>query len=99
MSGQEAAQADNDRYVSFKGIDCVGNCRRVIEAIERHTSDAASSGPFWAYFHKRRTAQSGARCDDLLLLASFVNPIRELFEARHDSMALELLEKLEEECF
>jgi hypothetical protein len=28
--------------------------------------------PFWAYFFKRRNATQGMRCDDQLLLSSFV---------------------------
>lgn len=88
-----------DRYASFCGIDCAGNAQRLIERIEQHTLDRDDVGPFWPYFHQRRRATSGVRCDDLLLLASFVNPIRELFEALDDAEGLTLLEQLEEECF
>lgn len=86
-----------DRYRSFKGIDFDGQSRRMIERIESHTQGA--SDPFWTYFYKRRNATDGMRCDDLLLLASFVNPIRELFEARGDDAGLAWLDQLENECF
>lgn len=91
------SDAPTDRYVSFEGIDCAGNTRRVIERIEAHTR--GGNDPFWSYFQQRRNATRGVRCDDLLLLASFVNPVRELFEAHDDAEGLALLERLEEECF
>ncbi len=54
---------------------------------------------FWTYFFERRHATSGMRCDDLLLLASFVNQIRELFENLADEAGLAWLDQLENECF
>lgn len=87
-----------DRYKSFCGIDCVGNTKRVMALIDHHTRDLQDD-KFWKYFYGRRNATTGPACDDLLLLASFVNPIRELFETRQDQEALRLLEQLEDECF
>jgi hypothetical protein len=49
-----------DRYTTFAGIDFDGQTRRVIERIELHTLHASQPDPFWAYFHKRRHATSGA---------------------------------------
>jgi hypothetical protein len=88
-----------DRYTTFAGIDFDGQTRRVIERIELHTLHASQPDPFWAYFHKRRHATSGVRCDDLLLLASFVNQVRELFESRADEVGLAMLDQIEDECF
>lgn len=92
-----AALTSVDRYRTFKGIDFDGQASRMLERIELHTRE--SSNPFWAYFFQRRNATSGARCDDQLLLASFVNQIRELFEERDDATGLAWLDQLEEECF
>lgn len=86
-----------DRYRSFKGIDFDGQSNRMMARIKSHTD--GSSDLFWAYFYQRRNATQGARCDDLLLLASFVNQIRELFEAREDALGLTWLDQLENECF
>jgi hypothetical protein len=93
------ASAAPDRYTTFVGIDFDGQTRRMIERIELHTLHAGQPDPFWAYFHKRRHATAGVRCDDLLLLASFVNQVRELFEARADKDGLAMLDQLEDECF
>lgn len=86
-----------DRYRSFQNIDVDGQVQRVMQRIERHTHPVTDA--FWTYFHERRQARSGPRHDDLLLLASFVNPIRDLFEAQDDTQALEWLDQLENECF
>ena len=86
-----------DRYRSFKGIDFAGQAHRMMSRIESHTLQ--ETNPFWAYFFKRRNTTEGARCDDQLLLASFVNQIRELFEARGDALGLAWLDQLENECF
>jgi hypothetical protein len=86
-----------DRYRSFKGIDFDGQAARMIERIQAHTQGGEDA--FWVYFFKRRNATAGMVCDDQLLLSSFVNPIRELLEARADEQGLAWLDQLENECF
>jgi len=86
-----------DRYRTFKGIDFDGQARRMIARIELHTQ--GGDNPFWAYFFQRRNATAGMRCDDQLLLASFVNQIRELLEEQNDDTGLAWLDQLENECF
>ena len=92
-----AALTSVDRYLTFKGIDFDGQANRMLERIESHTRNVDNL--FWTYFSKRRNATNGARCDDLLLLASFVNQIRELFEEHDDEIGLAWLDQLENECF
>ncbi len=86
-----------DRYRSFKGIDVDGQAARMIARIELHTQ--GTDDPFWTYFFQRRNATQGMRCDDQLLLSSFVNQIRELLEAKRDEQGLAWLDQLEAECF
>jgi len=86
-----------DRYRSFKGIDFDGQASRMMERIASHTQTL--NDPFWTYFQNRRNATQGMRCDDQLLLASFVNQIRELLEERGDETGLAWLDQLENECF
>ena len=99
MSAAEDSLAADfvDRYRTFKGIDFEGQASRMLERIDLLTGDA--NNLFWTYFNQRRNATEGARCDDLLLLASFVNQIRELFEDRGDETGLAWLDQLENECF
>jgi hypothetical protein len=87
----------SDRYRSFKGIDFDGQAARMLARIRLLTE--GEDDAFWAYFFRRRDATSGMHCDDQLLLASFVNQIRELFESREDEMGLDWLDQLEKECF
>ena len=87
-----------DRYVSFNGIDCKGNARRVMELIEKHLAESGQSEPFWEYFMGKRTPLSAPPPDDLFLVHSHINQIRELFEELANQEALALLFLLEEEC-
>lgn len=87
-----------DRYVSFRGIDFDGHCRALIETIERYHAGEGAREPFWGWFLDLRRNDPAKR-DDLLLLSSLVNPLRERFEAHGDADALALLERAEEECF
>ena len=92
-----AVPSTSDRYLSFKGIDFDGQEQRMMERIALHTE--GSDDAFWAYFYQRRNAKSGMRCDDQLLLSSFVNQVRELLEDQDDALGLEWLDQLESECF
>ena len=87
-----------DRYISFQGIDCAGNARRIMACIESHLAIPGRSNPFWDYFMKKRGGGSGPAPDELFLLHSNINQVRELFEAWDDQQSLQLLVQLEEEC-
>jgi hypothetical protein len=87
-----------DRYISFEGIDCDGNADRVMACIERLLEKPNCSNAFWDYFMNKRTGGSGPRPDNLFLIHSNINQVRELFENCGDEEALNLLLQLEEEC-
>ncbi|WP_051379123.1 N(2)-fixation sustaining protein CowN [Derxia gummosa] len=87
-----------DRYVSFRDIDFDGNVKRVLDHIERHRQRDPGNR-FIAYLDKQRNSTRGARRDDLLLLHSLANAVRDLFEAGDDEAALDDLDRLERECF
>ena len=87
-----------DRYISFQGIDCAGNARRIMISIDRHLSIPGRSTVFWAYFMKKRAGGAGPEPDDLFLLHSNINQVRELFETWNDDESMQLLIQLEEEC-
>ncbi|MDR3394344.1 MAG: N(2)-fixation sustaining protein CowN [Parasulfuritortus sp.] len=95
---QSYACRNNDRYISFEGIDCDGNARLVMECIDRHMAIPGHSNVFWEYFMKKRDGGSGPRPDDLFLIHSNINQVRELFETWEDESAMRLLVQLEEEC-
>ncbi len=87
-----------DRYVSFEGIDCDGDARRLMACIERLLQQPGRNNAFWDYFMNKRSGGSGPRPDDLFLIHSNINQVRELFETWEDEEAMALLVKLEEEC-
>lgn len=87
-----------DRYVSFEGIDCDGNARQIMACIDRQLAIPGRNNVFWDYFNKKRAGGSGPKPDDLFLIHSNINQVRELFETWEDEAAMALLVQLEEEC-
>jgi len=93
-----------DRYVTFKGIDCEGNSKRLMEMLRRHLADPQKSNPFWDKFLDRlaqvgRPQQNGGRSlDELFLIHTYINNLYEFFEEVEDDTALELLGQIEREC-
>jgi N(2)-fixation sustaining protein CowN len=92
-----------DRYVTFKGIDGDGNARRLVAMLRRYIDDPAESNPFWEQF-KQKLALAGSAevnngrvLDELFLVHSYINNIRELFEEHDDREALALLGQVEVE--
>lgn len=90
-----------DRYVSFEGIDCDGDSRRVLAAVSRHIADPERTNRFWEAF-KLKMAEAANRAehkpDELRLVCSYIYYIEELFEREGDEAGLELLHRLEEQC-
>ncbi len=92
-----------DRYVTFKGINGNDNSRLLMGFLRRYIDDPATSNPFWEKFKDKLTLASsgpgtpGNRRDELLLVHSYINNIRELFEDHNDQEALVLLQQVEEE--
>jgi len=94
-----------DRYVSFAGIEGDRNSLELIAMLRRHIDDPDKGNPFWDQFKAKllRVGQpelNGGRClDELFLIHSYINNLRELFETYDDLPALALLEKIElESC-
>lgn len=87
-----------DRYVSFAGIDCAGNARRIMARIDQHLAMPGRCNAFWEYFNKKRAGGSGPKPDDLFLIHANINQVRELFETWDDAAGMALLVRLEEEC-
>ncbi len=92
-----------DRYVSFVGIEGDKNSRELMKMLRRHIDDPQKTNRFWELFTKKLdrvglTDGNGGRClDELFLIHSYINNIRELFEEYDDQPALALLEKIETE--
>ncbi|WP_024872698.1 N(2)-fixation sustaining protein CowN [Tolumonas lignilytica] len=87
-----------DRYVTFDDIDCDGNARQLMTLIRKHIDDPNKTNKFWEYFKQKAEGGSGPKPDDLFLIHSNLNQIRELFELYEDDIALALLDVVEIEC-
>lgn len=92
-----------DRYVSFVGIEGDQNARQLVVMLRRHIDDPQKSNRYWELFKEKleKVGQpektSGRHLDELFLIHSYINNIRELFEEYDDQPALALLEKIEAE--
>ncbi len=92
-----------DRYVTFKGINGDANARRLMTMLRRHIDDPYKTNAFWERFKEKLAlaglveANHGRVIDELFLVHSYLNNIRELFEEENDLEALALLQQVEEE--
>jgi N(2)-fixation sustaining protein CowN len=96
-------QKTTDRYLTFKGIDGDNNARSVVAMLLKHIDDPAKTNAFWEKFKVKLASVSNPdlnharRLDELFLVHSYINNIRELFEQYEDLPALDLLQQVEEE--
>lgn len=92
-----------DRYVSFIGIEGDKKSQELIGMLRRHIDDPDKTNRFWEQFKGKLALvgnpdENGGRClDELFLIHSSINNIRELFELYDDQPALTLLEQIEAE--
>lgn len=90
-----------DRYITYSGIDCEGNAKVVVERVLAITADPAKSNPLWERFKVRlqEAGKVGARkADELCLACSHTYYMEELFLEHDDTIGLEALSRLEDEC-
>lgn len=87
-----------DRYISFVGLECDAKAREVMRHVRRYIDDPRHTDAFWEYFKKKAAGGSGPRPDDLFLIHSNLNQMRELFERHGDETALALFDRIEQEC-
>ena len=107
MGGRDAkrglAHSRPDRYVTFRGIDGDGNAHRLVAMLRTYIDDPAKTNLFWEKFKEKLAmadagmANSGRVLDELFLVHSYINNIRELFEENDDQEALALLHRIEAE--
>ncbi len=91
----------DERYISFRNIDCEGNKAKVLDHVFAIIDDPAKSNAFWDRFKDRVKAAADAErrvTDELCLLCSHTYFIAELFEEHGDEAGLAHLQRLEDEC-
>ena len=96
-------ETKTDRYLTFKGIDGDDNAKRVVSMLRSHIDDPEKTNAFWDMFKEKLamaadpSPNSGRRLDELFLVHSYLNNIREFFEEYEDHAALALLDQVEME--
>lgn len=92
-----------DRHVTFIGIEGDENSRKLMVLLRRHIDDPCKTNRFWEMLKGKldlvgKPDQNGGRSmDELFLIHSYINNIRELFEEYDDQPALALLDQIESE--
>ncbi len=87
-----------DRYISFQGIDCDGRGQKILSYIEQYVDAPPHYSPWLDYFQQKLRDRVAIDQDALHFVSSQINNIYALFEEYEDTKALDLLEKVEEEC-
>lgn len=87
-----------DRYISFQGIDCDGRAHQILNYIEQYIDSPPPHSPWVDYFQQKLRDRVSIEQDALHFIGSQINNIYALFEDYEDTKALDLLEKIEEEC-
>lgn len=87
-----------DRYVSFQGIDCDQQASRIIECMQKYIKNSSDNKVWSQYFQVKWEESLSKGQDELNFICSQINNIYSLFEEYNDTEALNLLEKIEEEC-
>ncbi|EXJ17228.1 N(2)-fixation sustaining protein CowN [Imhoffiella purpurea] len=94
----QSTAAKVDRYVTFEGIECDDYARQVVVYIRDCLADGDRPSAWQDYFERKLIENAGMGQDELFLVGSQVNYIRELFEHYQHAEGLDLLDKIEEEC-
>lgn len=95
---RKAAEAERDRYVSFKGLDCDGQARRLVAMLRPYMEEPERRNAFWELFERKLNPAGGPRHDELFLIHAHINILRDQLEQNNDEPALQLLDQIEQEC-
>lgn len=92
-----------DRYISFKGIDCMGLASAVVQRVLTITAQAGNGNEFWDRFKtKIDAAQAEDRPpgtpDELYLVCSHTYYLYDLFEDHDDDTGEQLVRAIEDHC-
>jgi len=90
--------ANTDRYISFEGIACDEYARRICEVIRDCIAETERPSPWQSYFERKMVEIDSIGQDELFFVGSQVNYVRELFQFYGRQDALDLLDKIEDEC-
>lgn len=89
---------ESDRYVSFCNIDCDENANKLIEMLVKHIKESNGNEKWRQYFSLKREEQLLMSHDNLHFIGNQINTLYAYFKDCEDTIALNLLYQLEQEC-
>ncbi|WP_370979390.1 N(2)-fixation sustaining protein CowN [Agaribacterium sp. ZY112] len=92
------AQAKPDRYVSFCNIHCDQDADELVTLLNTELSNGSGRALWQDYFAGKKQQQMKLEQDNLLFIGTQVNVLFEYFTEVGNDKAIELLEKIEEQC-
>lgn len=91
-------ESETDRYISFCGIDCDGNARRLMAILNTHIDEANGDRCWQEYFRDKQEQMRKLGQDNLFFIGAQMNNLYSYLEDCGDQEALQLLWRLEQEC-
>lgn len=92
-----------DRYVTFKGIDCMGLADAVVGRVMALIDDPQKTNEFWERFREKIRAARDENSplgtpDALYLVCSHTYYLYDLFEDHDDELGEQLVRAIEDHC-
>jgi hypothetical protein len=90
-----------DRYISYKGIDCMAQADAIVDRVLVATADPAVSNELWDRFRTRiEAARAGipGAPDALFLVCSHTYYLHDLFDDLDDAEGDAMVQRIEDEC-
>ncbi len=95
----------NERYISFKNIDCFNNALEVLDLMVETTKEPKNDNPYWQKIrsslpegYTKRDPEFDKKEELLYIVCSNVFYLEELFEDAGCEEGLEALNRCELEC-
>lgn len=87
-----------DRYVTFDGLDCDTNARKVVDYIRRYIDEFSGKSPWADYFQSKLQENQRLGLDELFFVGSQMNNIYSFFADVGNEEINALLYQVEQEC-
>lgn len=88
----------NDRYLSFIGLNCDQRAERFIEDLRGLMCEPDRTDPFWTYLAAKLDGEKGPAHDELYHIHCHLNDIRDLLDRLDAPELIAELDVLETEC-
>jgi hypothetical protein len=91
-------EEQNDRYISFCGLDCDSKANKLIAMLDDNINAGNGDKKWHTYFTQKREVQKKFQHDNLNFVGHQTNTLYEYFDLCGDQEAKELLYQIEQNC-